>query len=959
MASGMADASGLLPSSQESFRKKAYWDDFFARRGTKAFEWYGAWEDIRDAMLAAIPSGRPVLVTGCGNSTLSEELFGAGLTDIVSMDYSEGVIESMRRKTADRPEMKWEVGDARATGLDAGSVGSVVDKGTLDAVLPEPLADAAADAAALLSEGGRVLEAGGVYVCVSLLQSQVLQCLAATFAGRAWEVTVAPFQPREQSMLCPFIVVVRKAAADAATTPAPDVVAAVLAGAAGAPAAAPTSPGSSSAASGPEASAPSIVLENWRFLDSAVPAPAPVASATQAGEAVASSGALQVLVHAAGVRHRTKQLLQTTKAGQALSMDLFDSRPEAAAEATRSSARFTLFAVDASEQRTCCALVVPRGREAEWTFGTDEGRASLAAQTGMGRLLVVRCNRGHSFGDEAAVRAEVEGAVAAAAPADLAGPIAWMGVASEDDVVLTVAEVTSPLSGAMTIEDVPDPDSETASSAKAKASGRAAAAAAAGAETSTEEDALGYPRLRRLVFFSNQAAVQSEARITGPLRAKKRRRGGAAHKDTDDASSPTETVATLPLAGVAGILQPTTLPPAESGVTVPAVDFSHLPFEYHQAVLACLALPAAQAGARAVRLAALGDGAAAGPSSGPPGTSHPGCMRVCVLGLGGGGLAMFLARGLGGGRVPTLPAAPAGQPPAGPLDPYGCVPRDGRAGSGAAPVRCVAPPARVHCVELDETVAAVARDYFGFLPDNDDGRCVLTVGDGVAHIRARAEACAAERGAEGAAGAPWELTSAWGLDAIVVDVDAKDLSSGLSFPPKVFVDSAFLADAKACLRPGGCVVINIACRVASVLDSILEQVSDRFDWAMQVTIGDGTLNRLVVAGTVPATDPEGSPLLPIPDGPVALGDAVEAWTSPSVPDSRVPCTTRGAAPCSFAGFAVGEIVEWATKLRWIKRPAASALSAVAKRPTTSAAKRAKPKGKGKPSGKPRKGKRKQ
>ncbi len=785
MASGMADASGLLPSSQESFRKKAYWDDFFARRGTKAFEWYGAWEDIRDAMLAAIPSGRPVLVTGCGNSTLSEELFGAGLTDIVSMDYSEGVIESMRRKTADRPEMKWEVGDARATGLDAGSVGSVVDKGTLDAVLPEPLADAAADAAALLSEGGRVLEAGGVYVCVSLLQSQVLRCLAATFAGRAWEVTVAPFQPREQSMLCPFIVVVRKAAADAATTPASDVVAAVLAGAAGAPAAAPTSPGSSSAASGPEASAPSIVLENWRFLDSAVPAPAPAASATQAGEAVASSGALQVLVHAAGVRHRTKQLLQTTKAGQALSMDLFDSRPEAAAEATRSSARFTLFAVDASEQRTCCALVVPRGREAEWTFGTDEGRASLAAQTGMGRLLVVRCNRGHSFGDEAAVRAEVEGAVAAAAPADLAGPIAWMGVASEDDVVLTVAEVTSPLSGAMTIEDVPDPDSETASSAKAKASGRAAASAAAGAETSTEEDALGYPRLRRLVFFSNQAAVQSEARITGPLRAKKRRRGGAAHKDTDDASSPTEAVATLPLAGVAGILQPTTLPPAESGVTVPAVDFSHLPFEYHQAVLACLALPAAQAGARAVRLAALGDGAAAGPSSGPPGTSHPGCMRVCVLGLGGGGLAMFLARGLGGGRVPTLPAAPAGQPPAGPLDPYGCVPRDGRAGSGAAPVRCVAPPARVHCVELDETVAAVARDYFGFLPDNDDGRCVLTVGDGVAHIRARAEACAAERGAEGAAGAPWELTSAWGLDAIVVDVDAKDLSSGLSFPPKV------------------------------------------------------------------------------------------------------------------------------------------------------------------------------
>lgn len=121
------------------------------------------------------------------------------------------------------------------------------------------------------------------------------------------------------------------------------------------------------------------------------------------------------------------------------------------------------------------------------------------------------------------------------------------------------------------------------------------------------------------------------------------------------------------------------------------------------------------------------------------------------------------------------------------------------------------------------------------------------------------------------------------------------------------------------------------------------------------------MNRLVVAGTAPTTDAGGRPLLPIPDGPVALGDAVEAWSSPSVPDSRVPCTTRGAAPCSFAGFAIGDIVEWATKLRWIKRPAAAVLSAVAERPAAPAPKAGKPKskGKGKPSGKPRKGKRKQ
>jgi len=55
-------------------------------------------------------------------------------------------------------------------------------------------------------------------------------------------------------------------------------------------------------------------------------------------------------------------------------------------------------------------------------------------------------------------------------------------------------------------------------------------------------------------------------------------------------------------------------------------------------------------------------------------------------------------------------------------------------------------------------------------------------------------------------------------------------------PLQVFVDAAFLADARACLRPGGCVVFNIACRVPAVLDAILGDVSAAFDWAMQMQI---------------------------------------------------------------------------------------------------------------------------
>jgi len=704
-ASSQADPLALLPSTDDAFRQRRYWDDFFAKRGSRAFEWYGGWADIKAPLLAIGAGTGRILVVGCGNSSLSAEMYDAGMKDIVNVDYSEGVIEEMRSKNAAREGMTWVAGDARATGLDGGAMSLVVDKGTLDAMLPEATAEAAEGAASMLAESVRVLGAGGRYACVSLLQRQVLLCLAAAFGGGGFRVDLAPFEPLERSPLCPFLLVITKLEPAAAAS-APGVVAPVVT----------------------EEAAAAIPAGTWRFFDDVAHLGA--GEGAPAPEAVADMPHLERLVSAAAFRHRSREGLRRTVPGQATSMDLFDAREGAASCPGAPTARFTLFVVDASSKRTCSALVVPRGREAEWVFGTDEGRASLAGQAGAGRLVLVRCNRGHAFPDaEEAVREEVAAAVAAAAPEGLEGPIPWLGVASEHDVVVTVAEVTSALSGGMTVEDVPDEEAEDG-------------AAAAGS--------LGYPRLRRLVFFSNQAAVQSEARLTAASKPR-RRRAGAAKASAGDAAAPAGEAGAGGASrweGLPASLRPTAdLPAPSSGVVVPAVDFSHLAFEYHQAVVACLAVPAAQAGARAL----------AGPSDG--------MMRVCVLGLGGGGLPMFLARGLGGGSVPAAPSAakaPSGPPP------YGCCPADGVPGSEAPLVRALPPPVRVHSVELDPAVAAVARDFFGFAADD---RSALTVGDGAEHIRARAAACPSRP----------ELT----LDALVVDVDAKDLTSGLSFPPKV------------------------------------------------------------------------------------------------------------------------------------------------------------------------------
>ncbi len=114
-----------------------YWDEFFRdwerRSGDSAFEWYGSWKDIAPHVIGRLPAGTPrdalsVLVVGCGNSSLSADMHGAGFTNVVSIDFSEGVIGRMRAQHTARPSLRWEVMDAKAMTFPDGTFDLVVDK---------------------------------------------------------------------------------------------------------------------------------------------------------------------------------------------------------------------------------------------------------------------------------------------------------------------------------------------------------------------------------------------------------------------------------------------------------------------------------------------------------------------------------------------------------------------------------------------------------------------------------------------------------------------------------------------------------------------------------------------------------------------------------------------------------------------------------------------------------------
>ena len=45
-----------------------------------------------------LPKTKKIMIAGCGNSTLSEEMYKDGYTNITSIDYSSVVIENMNKR---------------------------------------------------------------------------------------------------------------------------------------------------------------------------------------------------------------------------------------------------------------------------------------------------------------------------------------------------------------------------------------------------------------------------------------------------------------------------------------------------------------------------------------------------------------------------------------------------------------------------------------------------------------------------------------------------------------------------------------------------------------------------------------------------------------------------------------------------------------------------------------------
>lgn len=402
----------LLPKTSSEFANEEYWNEFFQKRGKTPFEWYGEFWQLEGTICNYIKKTDKLLIIGCGNSSLSADLYDSGYTSTVSIDISDVVIRQMTEKYATvRPDMQFLQMDAAKLTFEDEQFNVVLDKGTVDALSPRGGDGNILKLCAVLGEVARVLKVGGRFVCVSLLQKHVLNSVLNWFLADlnwAWVIRFYRCEEAEKveggaRLLLPIFVVVfvklRRL--------------------------------------------PGLETVTEICLDGpGKPAPVPVSAVCNEILSLQQYALLRHHMSTRGLQPEDDVMLDLCAPGS-------------------NTVRYQLYVCDRPRVTTATKkfsiFVVPQGREVEWLFGHRDGRRQLAEQCQAQRLVVVHLCRGQEYADLEQVKRELSCKVM-----DLAPP--WFTPGEQKVLFLSTTESvgqreirhqgSSFLSGAYVIEDI-------------------------------------------------------------------------------------------------------------------------------------------------------------------------------------------------------------------------------------------------------------------------------------------------------------------------------------------------------------------------------------------------------------------------------------------------------------------------------------------------------------------------
>ncbi|XP_078417707.1 eEF1A lysine and N-terminal methyltransferase isoform X3 [Cetorhinus maximus] len=402
----------LLPKSSKEFSSAEYWETFFKKRGASAFEWYGSYVDHCAVLHKYIKLKDKVLVVGCGNSELSEQMYDVGYQGITNIDISEVVIDQMKERNATcRPTMAFMKMDMVQMEFGDSQFQVVLDKGTLDAVMTDESDETLLNVDKMFAEIGRVLQVGGRFVCISLAQEHIAKKAVSYFSQQGWPVRIHTVEEQStanrQFMMPVFIFIFTKFK---------------------------KIPG-----------AGHKILE---MCSEEQDKPLRLDSVGQLLEAVKGRQQYALL---------RNHLSKNSTSGENVSLTLCNS--------VSGKPRYTFYIVDllsmkASRTNHFAIFIVPQGRETEWLFGTDEGRRQLGKSAEFKRLLVVVLHRDQLYESMEAIQSELSGKVMELAPPGLPPnqQVPFLSVGGDIGVRTVQYRGASDMSGEYVIEDVKGED---------------------------------------------------------------------------------------------------------------------------------------------------------------------------------------------------------------------------------------------------------------------------------------------------------------------------------------------------------------------------------------------------------------------------------------------------------------------------------------------------------------------
>ncbi|KAF5469768.1 hypothetical protein F2P56_010331 [Juglans regia] len=139
-----------------------YWDARYVQEGS-SFNWYQRYTTLHPFVRKYVPTSSRVLMVGCGNAVMSEDMVKDGYEDIMNIDISLVAIDMMRRKYENTPQLKYMQMDVRNMSFFPDeSIDSVIDKGTLDSLMCS--IDAPINFAQML---GKLLKPEGIYMLIT------------------------------------------------------------------------------------------------------------------------------------------------------------------------------------------------------------------------------------------------------------------------------------------------------------------------------------------------------------------------------------------------------------------------------------------------------------------------------------------------------------------------------------------------------------------------------------------------------------------------------------------------------------------------------------------------------------------------------------------------------------------------------------------------------------------------